>query len=202
MEEQSGYLTIKSAGTAILREKGSSFHGYACMVDSEITIRSQLAALGKAHPSATHCCFAWKLGTRGDRQRMNDDGEPPGTAGRPIMDQIRSKGITDVLVAVVRYFGGALLGKPGLIKCYGQAASAAINKAIIFRKEFVSTFTITFPHEKTSDVMKLLRRLSVQVTDAAYGEPSVVSFIAQGGQIRDVQGALSVMHGIKIKQDQ
>ena len=112
------YLTIEGEAETVMRERSSKFYSFAYHVESEEQISQHLDALRKQYYDATHHCYAWRLGPAGERFRANDDGEPSGTAGRPILGQMLSHGITDALIVVVRYFGGTKLGVPGLIAAY------------------------------------------------------------------------------------
>ena len=123
------YLTVDGPAEAASRERSSKFLAYIYPVCTEGEIRERLDALRKRYYDATHHCYAWRLGPHGETFRANDDGEPSGTAGKPILGQMLSVGITDCLVAVVRYFGGTKLGVPGLIAAYRESAAAAIAAA-------------------------------------------------------------------------
>ena len=126
------YLTVEAPAEAASRERSSKFLACIYPVRDEERIREHLDALRKRYFDATHHCYAWRLGPRGERFRANDDGEPAGTAGKPILGQLLSAGITDCLIAVVRYFGGTKLGVPGLIAAYREAAAEAIKSGYSF----------------------------------------------------------------------
>ncbi len=128
------YLTVEAAAEAASRERSSKFLAYAYPVRSEEEIREHLDALRKRHFDATHHCYAWRLGPRGERWRANDDGEPSGTAGKPILGQLLSAEVTDCLIVVVRYFGGTKLGVPGLIAAYREAAAEALAAATVVER--------------------------------------------------------------------
>src|ERR1700742_4267725 len=121
------YYTIGKEATAEFRDRGSKFIGYACPAMSVDECKERLNAIKKEHPKATHHCYAYRIGLDGNLFRVNDDGEPSGTAGRPILGQIDSKELVNVLVVVVRYFGGTLLGVPGLINAYKTATALALQ---------------------------------------------------------------------------
>src|ERR1700749_2950277 len=118
MAEKDFYLTIDKPGTAEYKDRGSKFIAYAYPIESADDFKIHLQKLKKEHPKAEHHCFAYRIGTDGNTYRVNDDGEPSGSAGKPILGQLDSKEVTNVAVIVVRYFGGALLGVPGLINSY------------------------------------------------------------------------------------
>ena len=121
------YYTIEKTGTAEFRDRGSRFIAFVCPVRSVEEFKSQLSEIKKEHPKATHHCFAYRLGLDGHNFRVSDDGEPAGSAGRPILGQIDSKELVNVLVVVVRYFGGTLLGMPGLIHAYRSVTALALQ---------------------------------------------------------------------------
>lgn len=123
------YWTIETAVQSEFKDRGSKFLAYAYPVRTQDDIKKNLKALKELHPKAVHHCYAWRLGISGTLFRANDDGEPSGSAGRPILGQIDSAGITNVLVVVVRYFGGTLLGVPGLINAYKSVTAAALQEA-------------------------------------------------------------------------
>ena len=130
--ESDTYLTIKAFSQGLYKEKGSRFIAIAYPVSTQEEIKSILENIRKEHHSARHHCFAWMLGQNRDTFRVNDDGEPSGSAGKPILGQINSFSLTNILIVVVRYFGGKLLGVSGLINAYRSAAeSALINAEII-----------------------------------------------------------------------
>src|SRR3954466_15552915 len=127
MNDVHKYTTIAEPGTGDFRDRGSKFLAYAYPVFTPQDIKDRLNALKKEHPKATHHCYAWRLGTDGTQYRANDDGEPSGSAGKPILGQIDSTELTNVLVVVVRYFGGSLLGVPGLINAYKTATAQSLE---------------------------------------------------------------------------
>jgi len=129
MEEVTKYRTIAKASTGDFRDRGSKFLGYAYPVNTTVDIKEKILALKKEHPKAVHYCYAWRLGTDDNQFRANDDGEPAGSAGKPMLGQIDSMGLTNVLVVVVRYFGGTLLGVPGLINAYKTVTAEALEAA-------------------------------------------------------------------------
>ena len=121
------YFTIDRTANAEFRDRGSRFIAYAFPVEDAAVFKKKLQELKKEHPKAVHHCFAYRLGIQGDNFRANDDGEPSGTAGKPILGQIDSKGLTNTAIVVVRYFGGTLLGVPGLINAYKTASSLVLQ---------------------------------------------------------------------------
>lgn len=151
------YLTIAAPTEAASRERSSKFLAYAYPVQNEEQIRACLDALRKRYFDATHHCYAWRLGPAGEAFRANDDGEPSGTAGKPILGQLLSHSLTDCLVVVVRYFGGTKLGVPGLIAAYREAAAEAIAAARIVERTVDRTLTVDFPYIAMNAVMRVVK---------------------------------------------
>ena len=157
------FYTIDAPAEGEFKDRGSRFIGYAYPVRTEEEALVYLEALRKEHFKARHHCFAWRMGVDGLRFRANDDGEPSGTAGRPILGQIDALGLTDVTVVVVRYFGGVLLGASGLIHAYRQAASEALHAATVVEKIIQDTFWINFDYALMPDVMNALKKLELSI---------------------------------------
>ena len=146
MEPEDSYLTIAAPAEAASRERSSKFLAYAYPVQQEEQIREILDGLRKKYYDATHHCYAWRLGPGGAAFRANDDGEPSGTAGKPILGQLLSNNLTDCLIVVVRYFGGTKLGVPGLIAAYRESAAEAIAAAEIVELTVDRTVRVDFPY--------------------------------------------------------
>ncbi len=151
------YLTIASPAETALRERSSKFLAYAYPVCSEEQIRDYLDALRKQYYDATHHCYAWRLGPHGETFRANDDGEPSGTAGKPILGQLLSNELTDCLIVVVRYFGGTKLGVPGLIAAYKDAAAEVIAAAEIVERTVDCRIRVDFPYIVMNDIMRAIK---------------------------------------------
>lgn len=151
------YNTIERPSVAEFRERGSRFIAYAFPLCDKEEFKSKLAELKKEHPKAVHHCFAYRLGTEGDNFRVSDDGEPSGSAGRPILGQIDSKQLTNVLIIVVRYFGGTLLGVPGLIQAYKTAAVLALEGTTIVQKPVLIRYRLQFDYTRMNDVMRVIK---------------------------------------------
>ena len=157
------YKTITNAAEGIYKDKGSKFIAYLYPVKTEGEIKEHITHLKKEHHSARHHCYAYRLQADKSVYRANDDGEPAGTAGRPILGQIQSHDLTDILIVVVRYFGGTLLGVPGLIKAYKAAALDAINKAEMVVKTIDFTYQISCTYEQLNDVMRIIKQENLVV---------------------------------------
>jgi uncharacterized YigZ family protein len=157
------YKTITSPTTSAFRDRGSRFLGYTFAVRDKEDIKARLRDVKKEHPKATHHCFAYRLGTDGLEFRAADDGEPSGSAGRPILGQIDSTGCTNVLIVVVRYYGGTMLGVPGLINAYKTAAAEALNQAEWIEKWITQTVELSFDYNAMSEVLYLLKQNEAEV---------------------------------------
>lgn len=154
---QDTYKTIQSPAEGIFRDRGSKFMGYAYPIQTEEDIKSILQNLKAEHPKARHHCWAMRLSPDRSVFRINDDGEPSGTAGRPILNTLLSHDLSQVLVVVVRYFGGTLLGVPGLINAYKTAAQEAINTANIIKKTINDHYRLQFNYLQLNEVMKVIK---------------------------------------------
>jgi uncharacterized YigZ family protein len=163
MTDQDFYYTIEKSGHAEFKDRGSKFIGYAYPVPSAEEFRDRLNDIKKAHPKATHHCFAYRLGLDGNTFRVSDDGEPSGTAGRPILGQIDSKALVNVLVVVVRYFGGTLLGVPGLINAYKSAAALALQVTPLVQKPVEKEFVVQFDYTQINEIMTLVKQYNCRI---------------------------------------
>jgi uncharacterized YigZ family protein len=162
------YQTIEKPSEGFYKEKGSKFLAFAYPVASEVDIRERLSALKKTYFDARHHCYAWILGPEKRKNRVSDDGEPNHSAGDPIIGQIRSKDLTNVLVVVVRYFGGVKLGVGGLVSAYKMAAGEALNHASVISKEVFQPFCLTYDYPATPDVMKLVKEFDLRIIDQTF----------------------------------
>lgn len=164
------FLTLASPSQAIYKVKASKFLAFAWPIESENEIKSLLHSLKQKYPDANHHCFAWRLGPGKDKYRYYDDGEPSGTAGRPIYGQILSRELTNVLVVVVRYFGGTKLGTSGLIDAYKTAAGLALDAAPLVKRSLKFSLKLRFPYEMTSRVMRLVKEWNAEVVSTTYDQ--------------------------------
>lgn len=170
------YFTIKEPATGVYRDRGSKFLAFVFPVRSEEEIKMQLAVLRKQHPSANHHCYAWRLGPDAAAYRANDDGEPSGSAGKPILGQLQSKELTNVLAVVVRYFGGTLLGVSGLINAYREATIDALNNSLIEEKFILFEYKIEFSFEDMNSVMKVLKDTDSKIVSQNYEDINSIVF--------------------------
>jgi uncharacterized YigZ family protein len=151
------FNTIEKPSSAEFKDRGSKFIAYAFPVSSVEDFKARLNEIKKEHPKATHHCFAYRLGTDGNTFRVSDDGEPAGSAGRPILGQIDSKQLTNTLVIVVRYFGGTLLGVPGLINAYKSATAMALQLTPVVPKPVTTRYTLQFDYTLMNEVMGVIK---------------------------------------------
>ncbi len=167
-EKTDTYQTIEARAEGLYKEKGSKFIALAYPVQLEDDIKSILQDLRKDYHDARHHCYAYVLGFKGEVWRANDDGEPSSTAGKPIHGQILSRGLTNTLVVVIRYFGGTKLGVSGLINAYKLAASDALDNAMIVTKTVNDIYRISFAYLATNDVMKLVKDEDLRVIEQQF----------------------------------
>lgn len=157
------YTTIDQPAQAEFKDKGSRFIAFAYPCNNAEEFKKLVQALKKEHPKAVHYCFAYRFGLDGNQFRVSDDGEPAGTAGKPILGQIDSKGLTDIAVIIVRYFGGTLLGVPGLINAYKTSASLVLQVVPLVQKPVLKKYSLQFDYTQMNEVMILLRQLNAVI---------------------------------------
>lgn len=157
------YFTIEKPSSAEFKDRGSKFIAYAFPIETTDDFKKQLQLLKKEHPKAVHHCFAYRIGTDGNNFRSSDDGEPSGSAGKPILGQVDSRGVTNTAVIVVRYFGGTLLGVPGLINAYKTAAALALQVTPAVQKQVEIVHIIEFEYTKMNEVMMVLKQCNCRV---------------------------------------
>ena len=163
MSEQDYYYTIEKAAVAEFKDRDSKFIAYAFPIEAVADFKKRLDELKKEHPKAVHHCFAYRIGLDGNVFRVSDDGEPSGTAGKPILGQADSKQLTNIAIIVVRYFGGTLLGVPGLIKAYKTSASMALQVTPIVQKQVEVIYKIQFDYTQLNEVMMIIKQNNCRV---------------------------------------
>ncbi len=151
------YKTIVAPVEGFFRDRGSKFLAHAYPIQNEVDTKIYLTELRELHPKAVHHCYAYRFGLDRTQYRVNDDGEPSGSAGKPILNTIYSHDLTNVIVVVVRYFGGTLLGVPGLINAYKVATDEALKQAQVITKHIRDVYTLTYPYEQMNEVMKVIK---------------------------------------------
>ena len=159
---QDSYKSIAASSKGLFKDNGSRFIAHAYPVEKEEEVKEIVAALKKEYYDARHHVYAYRLGYKGDRFRANDDGEPSGSSGRPVLGQIDSKGLSDILVVVVRYFGGIKLGIPGLIRAYKTSTADALENAEIIEKIASRLFRIHFGYMSMNSVMKVMKDMELE----------------------------------------
>ncbi|MBR5055938.1 MAG: YigZ family protein [Bacteroidales bacterium] len=162
------YESISAPSTGIYKDNGSKFLAFAFPVETEEQVKEHLAALRKEYFDARHHCYAYRIGHEGQIWRANDDGEPSSTAGRPILGQLLSAGLSDILVVVVRYFGGIKLGVPGLIKAYKTATSEALAAATTVTKTAAETYEVEFGYEDQGRAMKIIKDMALPIVSQSF----------------------------------
>ncbi len=184
------FKTIQAPAEGIFKDRGSKFVGLAFPIANEQEVKKYLHEVKKEHYQCNHHCYAFRFTTDPTVFRFSDDREPAGTAGKPILGQIQSKELTDVLVVVARYFGGTLLGVPGLIAAYKSAAAEALNNATIITKTINDVFEIVFPYEQTNEVLQWLRSEPAILKEQDYNEPCKIIFEIRRGRTSDLMQKL------------
>jgi uncharacterized YigZ family protein len=159
------YNTIEQPSVAEFKDRGSKFLAYSFPVLTIDDCKKQLSLLKKEHPKAVHHCLAYRIGIDGQTFRVSDDGEPAGSAGRPILGQIDSKQLTNIMVVVVRYFGGTLLGVPGLINAYKTATSLTLQLSPIVQKAVEIPYTLHFDYQQMNEVMMIVKQYNCSVVE-------------------------------------
>lgn len=170
MESADTYKSIASRAEGLFKDNGSRFIALAYPVEEEEQVKEIVSSLRKEYHDARHHCYAYRIGLKGDVWRASDDGEPSGSAGRPILGQIDSLGLSDVLVVVVRYFGGIKLGIPGLIRAYKTSTADALANAQIITKVAGETFRISFDYMSMNAVMKVLKDMELPQRSQDFGQ--------------------------------
>lgn len=193
------YKTIMAVSSGLYKDKGSKFISAAFPVSEDQEIKPIIEEERKKHHEARHHCYAYVLGKDMLIWRANDDGEPSGTAGRPILGQIRSFGLTNILIVVSRYFGGTLLGVSGLIKAYRSAAESALSEAIITDHIINEFYDISYPYPSMNDVMKILKEENVIQTDHTFDLECRIRIQFRLSSSEKILSRLSRIEGLKYK---
>ena len=192
------YLTITSPAEGQYTEKRSRFLAFAFPVCDEDEVKERLALLRQKYYDARHVCYAYMLGPERLRFRSNDDGEPSGTAGKPILGQINSAGLTNVLVAVVRYFGGIKLGTSGLLQAYRAAAAEALGAATVEERYVMTTLQVSFPYTLTNQVMRILHDADAHILRQDYADNCTVTLSIRDGMADTLQQRLTAVYGVTV----
>lgn len=194
------YFTISSPANSVYKEKGSKFIAYAFSIKSEDEAKEHLLKIKKEHFSARHICYAYRLGSSGEQTRSSDAGEPANTAGKPILNQITSRNLTQTLVVVVRYFGGTLLGTNGLINAYRSAAAEALDKSIIIEKLITDTYKILFDYEAMNGVMGVIKECEAEQIDPVYDIQCSTTINVRKKNSKKIKEKLLKIKGVQVQE--
>lgn len=196
---QDSYKTIEAPAEGIFRDRGSKFIGYAYPIQSEEDIKSIVQNLKAEHPKARHHCWAMRLSSDRSVFRINDDGEPSGTAGRPILNTLLSHDLTQILIVVVRYFGGTLLGVPGLINAYKTAAAEAILAANIIEKTINDHYQLVFGYLQLNEVMKLIKDKQLKIISQEMNNDCEMVVEIRQAEVNQLIGQFEKIPNLKLK---
>lgn len=201
MSEKDFYYTIAATSTEEFKDRGSKFIAYAFPMETADQFKKQLQLLKKEHAKAVHHCFAYRIGTDGNNFRSNDDGEPSGTAGKPILGQIDSKELTNMGIIVVRYWGGTLLGVPGLINAYKSAAALALQTTPIIQKQVELIYSIQFDYTTMNEIMVLLKQYNCTIISQELQLFCIIKTGIPKNRLQDVLYKLKDLKGVEVNAD-
>ncbi|MBS1526435.1 MAG: YigZ family protein [Bacteroidetes bacterium] len=195
------YLTIEKPAEGVFRDRGSKFLAYAYPIQSEQDIKTLVAGLKQQHPKANHYCWAMRWSTDRSIFRINDDGEPSGTAGRPILNVLLSRNLTNVAVFVVRYFGGTLLGVPGLINAYKTAAELAVNEARVIEKTVNDVYTLDFEYLQINEVMRIVKDEDLEILEQHFDNSCSIKVAIRKIRVNQVLAKLEKLPAVIAKYE-
>lgn len=192
------YFTLSTDGSGQYKEKMSRFLAFAMKVRSADEAREYINIYRNEYHDARHVCWAYMIGPERQEWQLNDNGEPSGTAGKPILGQINSMGLTDVLVIVVRYFGGIKLGTPGLISAYREAARLALEDGGIKEMHKMETMTLTFPYMAADGVMKIIKSQEIEILERQFDNTCTMKIMYREDHAEEIRNRLSGVSGTSI----
>lgn len=192
------YKTLSRQGEGIFRDKGSKFLGFAIPVRTEEDVKIHLVSIRSLHPKAWHYCWAVRLTTDRSVFKLNEDGEPAGSAARPILNTLLSFEVTNVLIVVVRYFGGTLLGIPGLIHAYKSAAVEALNNAVIIEKSMIDVYRCEFGYIELNSVMRIIKDMDISILNQEFDNNCVMELEIRKGNLDNVLGKMKKVNLLKM----
>lgn len=194
------FSTIKKpVENILLKEKGSKFIGFAFPINSETDLKKNLEKIREEHPKATHHCYAFRLGLNGENYRANDDGEPSGSAGLPIYNQLLANDLTNILLIVVRYYGGTKLGVSGLVKAYKESAKLTLEESEILIRELETIISIEFPFNQQNVIFTLLNKFDGKIQEFNASENCEINALIKTSQKENISEQLSEMQNISFK---
>ena len=195
------FQTIEKESQGIFKDKGSKFYAFAYPVKQEDEVKDILAQLKKEHHSARHHCYAWRIGTEEITYRANDDGEPSSTGGKPILGQLQSFNVTNILLVVVRYFGGTLLGVSGLINAYRNAAADALKNAEIIEKTIEKEIILNFTYNELAEVMNTIKQENLTIINTRFEEKCNLTFSVRKSELEKALLIFSNIYGVEIQKN-
>lgn len=193
------YKTIKTPSEGLFKDKGSKFFAFAYPIEQESEVKALIEPLRKEHFKAVHFCYAYRLGLDRTNFRVNDDGEPSGSAGRPILNVLLSKDITNILVVVVRYWGGTLLGVPGLINAYKSATEEALLVSEIIEKTVNEVYQVQFEYIQMNDVMKVVKDFDLKIKNQQFDNQCTIEIDFRQSLSNQILGKLEKIEGISVE---
>lgn len=196
---QDSYKTIARPAETTYRQLSSKFLVYAYPVETEAEIKEYLDALRKRWFDATHHCYAWRLGAKGEQFRANDDGEPSSTAGKPILGQLLSQEVTNCLVVVVRYFGGTKLGVPGLIAAYKESTALVLSECEIVERTVDVVIEVSFSYVAMNDVMRIVKDMQPKVVNQVFDNLCTMTLSIREGDSEQLIGRLEKVEGATVE---
>jgi len=194
------YKTIADKSEGFFKDKGSRFFAYAFPVNTEEETKEIINQIRKEHHTARHHCYAWRIGVKEISFRANDDGEPSSTAGKPILGQLIKFDLTNVLLVVVRYFGGTLLGTGGLIQAYRSAAADALSHARIVIQTVKNYYRIKFTYLQMNDVMQVVKQENLNISDTRFELDCQIDMVVRQSESARIEQLFKPMKGVKIER--
>ncbi len=192
------YYTIEKESRGYFKDKGSKFYAFALPLQNEEKVKEILSGLRKEHHGARHFCYAWRLGYKEITYRANDDGEPSSTGGKPILGQLQSFNVTNLIIVVVRYFGGTLLGTSGLINAYRNAATVALNNAEIIQKVIEIEIHLSFTYKELSEVMNAIKQENLFVKNTRFEESCNLTLFVRESEFERIKLLFKNIYGVSV----
>jgi len=193
------YLTITKPAEGLFKDRGSKFLGFAFPVSTEEEVKENLEKIRNQYHDARHHCYAYMLGIEKENYRANDDGEPSSTAGKPILGQIRSFNLTNVLIIVIRYFGGTKLGVGGLINAYKTAAEEALKNAKIIKKTLHDIYELKFDYPQMNEIMRIMKEQNIEQIDQCFELSCSITLALRKAKAETVLSKFNPVENLKIK---
>ena len=193
------YYTIEKESQGFFKDKGSKFMAFAFPLQNEEKVKEIISTLRKEHHGARHFCYAWRLGSKEIVHRANDDGEPSSTAGKPILGQLQNFNVTNIIVVVVRYFGGTLLGTGGLINAYRIAAADALKNAEIIQKIIEKEIILNFTYKELSEVMYIIKQENINVSKTRFEENCSLTLTIRESDYERISQIFKNIYGVRLK---